>query len=148
MNLTWPRLTSTPIPVVIAKKNEILKKEKTPPKTASLTVWRQCCVKTCVSPLTYAILSTNSLTAGFELGRAAFSVEGMSRRGLKKLLMPSCTDLCWKLSGRPPPAVPPPALPPSEGSSDPPQWAGDSSGQHLNIWRQGERMRVDSAREV
>lgn len=99
--------------------------------------------------LTCAILSTNSLTAGFELGRAAaLSVGGMSRRGLKKLLMPSCTDLCWKLSGRPPPAVPPPALPPSEGSSDPPQCAGDSSGQHLNIWRQGERMRVDSAQEV
>lgn len=148
MNLTWPRLTSTPIPVVIAKKNEILKKKNTTKDCFSDSMEAVLCQDVCVSPLTYAILSTNSLTAGFELGRAAFSVEGMSRRGLKKLLMPSCTDLCWKLSGRPPPAVPPPALPPSEGSSDPPQWAGDSSGQHLNIWRQGERMRVDSAREV
>lgn len=43
------------------------------------------------------------------------------------------TDLCWKLSGRPPPAVPPPASPPSVGSSDPPQCAGDSSGQHLDM---------------
>lgn len=66
----------------------------------------------------------------------------------KEVLMRSCTDLCWKLSGRPPPAMPPPALPPSVVSSDPPQCAGDSSGQHLNIWRQGERMRVDGAQEV
>lgn len=62
--------------------------------------------------------------------------------------MRSCTDLCWKLSGRPPPAMPPPALPPSVGSSDPPQCAGDSSGQHLNIRQQGERMRADGVQEV
>lgn len=73
---------------------------------------------------------------------------GYEQEGEKELLMPSCTDLCWKLSGRPPPAMPPPALPPSVGSSDPPQCAGDSSGQHLNIWRQGERMRADGAQEV
>lgn len=62
--------------------------------------------------------------------------------------MRSFTDLCWKLSGRPPPAMPPPALPPSVGSSDPPLCAGDSSGQHLNIRRQGERMSVHGAHEV
>ncbi|TNN70408.1 hypothetical protein EYF80_019434 [Liparis tanakae] len=73
---------------------------------------------------------------------------GYEQEGEKEVLMRSCTDLCWKLSGRPPPAMPPPALPPSVGSSDPPQCAGDSSGQHLNIWRQGERMRVDGAQEV
>lgn len=70
------------------------------------------------------------------------------QEGEKGVRMRSCTDLCWKLSGRPPLAMPPPALPPSVGSSDPPQCAGDSSGQHLNIWRQGERMRVDGAQEM
>lgn len=67
--------------------------------------------------------------------------------GEKKVCMRSSTDLCWKLSGRPPPAMPPPALPPSVGSSDPPQCAGDSSGQDLSIWWHGERMRVDGAQE-
>lgn len=73
---------------------------------------------------------------------------GYEQEGEKEVLMRSCTDLCWKLSGRPPPAMPPPALPPSVGSSDPPQCAGESSGQHLNIWRQGERMRAHGVQEV
>lgn len=54
--------------------------------------------------------------------------------------MRSCTDLCWKLSGRAPPAVPLPAPPPSVGSSVPPHCAGASSGQHLDTGQQGERL--------
>lgn len=81
-------------------------------------------------------------------GEGCLQHGGYEQEGEKEVLMRSCTDLCWKLSGRPPPAMPPPALPPSVGSSDPPQCAGESSGQHLNIWRQGERMRADGAQEV
>lgn len=70
---------------------------------------------------------------------------GMIREGRRRwwetgVLMRSCTDLCWKLSGRAPPAVPLPAPPPSVGSSVLPHCAGASSGQHLDTGQQGERL--------
>lgn len=50
MNLTWPRLTSTPIPVVIAKKNEILKKKKNTTKDCfSDSAEAVLCQDVCVS---------------------------------------------------------------------------------------------------
>lgn len=52
--------------------------------------------------------------------------------------MRSCTDLCWKLSGRAHPAV----LPPSSPSLCGVHCAGASSGQHLDTGQQGERLRA------